>query len=149
MGRLVSVVLVTWNSAQWLRRCLDAIARQTHGQRELIVVDNASTDESLSLVSDATVIRNDTNRGFAAAVNQAIRAAKGEFIQLVNPDAFLAPDYIEKLLAAFEAEDVGMATGKLLRDDGSGIDSMGIRMTRTGRHLDVTEWRTGASPVGT
>ena len=138
MGRLVSVVLVTWNSAQWLRRCLDGIAQQTHRERELIVVDNASTDESLSLVSHARIIRNDRNVGFAAAVNQAIRVAKGEFVQLVNPDCFLEPDYIEKLLTAFDAEDVGMATGNLLRADGSGIDSMGIRMTRTGRHLDIT-----------
>ncbi|HSP17447.1 MAG TPA: glycosyltransferase family 2 protein [Thermoanaerobaculia bacterium] len=136
MGRLVSVVLVTWDSAPWLRRCLDAIARQTHGDVERIIIDNASSDETLSIVPDA--IRNSTNRGFSAAVNQAIANAKGEFVQLVNPDAFLEPHYIERLLPAFDDPTVGMATGKLLREDGSGIDSMGIRMTRTGRHLDIT-----------
>jgi GT2 family glycosyltransferase len=72
-------------------------------------------------------------------VNQAIAIAKGEFIQLVNPDAFLDPEYIARLISAFDAADVGMATGKLLREDGTGIDSMGIRMTRTGRHLDITD----------
>jgi len=145
MGRLVSVVLVTWNSAQWLRRCLDGVAQQTPRARELIVVDNASSDDSLSLVRSGPpssvhgplLICNERNVGFAAAVNRAIRIAKGDFVQLVNPDCFLEPDYIEKVLEAFHAEDVGMAQGKLLREDGSGIDSMGIRMTRTGRHLDI------------
>ena len=143
MGRLVTVALVTWNSAPWLRRCLDCIARQTHRDIELIVVDNASSDESVSLVGDRAkrLIRNDTNRGFSAAMNQIIAVANGEFVQLVNPDAFLQAEYIERLLKAFdEAEpSFAMATGKLLRDDGSGIDSMGIRMTRSGRHLDITD----------
>jgi GT2 family glycosyltransferase len=144
MGRLVSVVLVTWNSGPWLRRCLDSIARQTHRDIEQIIVDNASTDDTLSLVPNA--IRNDTNRGFSAAVNQGIAVAKGELVQLVNPDAFLAPDYIEQVLMAFDDPRVGMATGKLLREDGSGIDSMGIRMTRTGRHLDITDESSGLGP---
>jgi GT2 family glycosyltransferase len=144
MGRLVSVVLVTWNSGPWLRRCLDSIARQTHRDIEQIIVDNASTDDTLSLVPNA--IRNDTNRGFSAAVNQGIAVANGELVQLVNPDAFLAPDYIEQVLMAFDDPSVGMATGKLLREDGSGIDSMGIRMTRTGRHLDITDEASGLGP---
>lgn len=142
MGRLVTVALVTWNSRQWLERCLGGIARQTHRDVELIVVDNASSDESVTILpSHARVIRNGTNRGFSAAMNQIIAVAKGEFVQLVNPDAFLEPDYIEKLLGAFDDPGVGMATGKLLRADGSGVDSMGIRMTRSGRHLDITEDR--------
>ena len=143
MGRVVTVALVTWNSAQWLRRCLDCIARQTHRDIELIVADNASSDESVALAGHQAkrIIRNDTNRGFSAAMNQILATATGEFVQLVNPDAFLEPDYVERLLKAFDEADVSfaMATGKLLRDDGSGIDSLGIRMTRSGRHLDITE----------
>lgn len=141
MGRPVTVALVTWNSAPWLRRCLDCVARQTHRDLEIIVVDNNSADESVSLISGHAhhVIRNDTNRGFSAAVNQIIALARGEFVQLLNPDAFLEPDYIARLVAALDAAgpEFSMATGKLLRV-GGGIDSMGIRMTRTGRHLDIT-----------
>ena len=86
MGRL-SIVLVTWNSARYLRRCLEGLAHQTHREAELIVVDNASTDESLSLIPrDARIIRNDTNRGFSAAVNQGIAAAHGSYVLLLNPD---------------------------------------------------------------
>lgn len=143
---LVSVVLVTWNSAPYLGRCLDGIRQQTHRHAELIVVDNASADESAALVADhaATLIRNDTNRGFSVAVNQAIAVARGAYVLLVNPDCHLEPAYIETLISAMEP-DVGSATGMLLRASGygivpiDGIDSCGIRMTRTGRHLDITE----------
>jgi GT2 family glycosyltransferase len=154
--QLVSVVLVTWNSAQYLRRCLAGLRQQTHARVQLIVVDNASTDESIALVETdaATVIRNDTNRGFSAAVNQGIDAARGTYVLLLNPDCFLEAEYIERLVAAIHAEcDVGSATGMLLRGRGpeieptGEIDSMGIRMTRTGRHLDIVERTEGVHEV--
>lgn len=141
---LVSVVLVTWNSARYLRRCLEGIAHQTHTPLELIVVDNASTDDSVALVEPVAtqVIRNDSNRGFSAAVNQALRVARGEYVLLLNPDCHLLPDYAERLVAVLR-DDVGSATGLLIRAEGfdieptSEIDSAGIRMTRSGRHLDI------------
>lgn len=143
MGR-VSTVLVTWNSARYLRRCLDGLASQTQRDSELIVVDNASSDESLSLIPPhARVIRNDTNRGFSVAVNQGIEVATGELILLLNPDCHLLPDYIERLAAVFDDPSIGSATGMLIRAKGTDIepsgeiDSLGIRMTRTGRHLDL------------
>ena len=146
---LVSVILVTWNSAAFLPRCLTGLAEQTHERTELIVVDNASGDDSVAIVSmrAAHVIRNETNRGFSAAVNQGLRVAKGEFVLLLNPDCFLDPFYLEELLRAVReaGHDYGSATGKLLRGVGSEIeptgviDSLGIRMTRSGRHLDIAQ----------
>lgn len=140
MGDLLSVVLVTWNSAPYLRRCLDGIEGQTHRNRELIVVDNGSSDESLSLIpAHARVIRNETNRGYSVAVNQAIAVARGAFVLLVNPDCFLTPDYARLLMEVNE----GAATGLLLRAHShdiiptNAVDSAGMRMTRTGRHLDI------------
>src|SRR6185436_5595946 len=137
---VVSVIVVTWNSAQWLPRCVAAIRAQTHHDLELIAVDNASSDDSVALLGDARVIRNDANRGFSAAVNQGIAAARGDFVLLLNPDCFLAPDYLEQLLPAFGDARVGAATGLLWRAGVSParIDSAGMRMTRTGRHLDIT-----------
>jgi GT2 family glycosyltransferase len=137
---LVSVVIVTWNSAPFLRRCLAALAAQTYRQVELIQVDNASADESVAIVREsakATHIINDTNRGFSAAVNQAVRVANGEFVLLLNPDAYLEPDYVSSLVAALN--DFGMATGKLLQAESGLIDSKGIRMTRSGRHFDIDQ----------
>jgi GT2 family glycosyltransferase len=138
MPRVASVVLVTWNSAQHLPRCLDAIAQQSWPDVELIVVDNASTDGS----AERATIRNDTNRGFAAAVNQGIAVAGGELVLLCNPDAFLEPDYLSRIIEALDqaGASFGMATGKLLSaNDSNVIDSKGIRMTRTGRHFDIEQ----------
>jgi len=137
---VVSVVVVSWNSAHWLPRCLDGIRAQTHHDLELIAVDNASADDSVALFGDARVIRNDTNRGFSAAVNQGIAAARGDFVLLLNPDCFLEPEYLEQLLPAFDDARVGAATGLLWRAGVSpaSVDSAGMRMTRTGRHLDIT-----------
>jgi GT2 family glycosyltransferase len=137
---LVSAIVVTWNSAEFLRRCLESIREQSYQPIELIHVDNASSDDSVRLVEGARQIVNAENRGFAAAVNQGIAIAKGEYVLLVNPDAFLEPDYAANLVRALERAGgrFGMATGKLLRaDDPNVIDTMGIRMTRTGRHLDI------------
>jgi GT2 family glycosyltransferase len=144
-SKSVSIVLVTWNSAPYLRRCLDGILQQTYRDRELIVVDNASTDTSVELVAPhaTRVIRNDTNRGFSAAVNQGLAVATGEFLLLLNPDCYLLPDYAERLVAVLR-DDVGSATGLLIRAQGwdieptKDIDSAGMRMTRNGRHLDIT-----------
>lgn len=140
MDVVASAVLVTWNSAATLSRCVDALRAQTV-PLELIHVDNASEDESVALVRGADrQIINDTNRGFTGAVNQAVAIARAPFVLLVNPDCFLGSDYVQRVVAAMNAagELFGMATGKLLRADAPNvIDSMGIRMTRTGRHLDI------------
>ncbi len=145
LSNRVTIVVVTWNSAPYLRRCLEGILRQTHAARELIVVDNASSDASIELLEPhAThVIRNETNRGFSAAVNQALAIARGEFLLVVNPDCYLEATYVERLVATFD-ERVGSATGLLIRARGwdieptNAVDSAGMRMTRNGRHLDIT-----------
>jgi GT2 family glycosyltransferase len=149
MGRTVSVVLVTWNDAPFLRRCLKGIEQQTHDDIEFIHVDNASDDDSAAIVRSqfpaSRQILNEENRGFAGAVNQAIRHARGELILLCNPDAYLERDYIARILRAFDGvgNEFGMATGKLFRARGHEIepteliDSKGIRMTRSGRHFDI------------
>ena len=149
MGQRVSVALITFDSAQYLRRCLAGIAQQRDVEISLIVVDNASRDASVEIVRagkpDATVILNDVNRGYSAAVNQALLEADEEFVLFLNPDVFLEPDYLSLTVAALRegGEAFGSATGKLLRGTGPDIsptgliDSKGIRMTRSGRHLDI------------
>ncbi len=143
----ISVVLVTWNSAAFLSRCIDALRKQTL-PLELIHVDNASADDSVALVRDGfpgcRQIINETNRGFTGAVNQGVAEARGTFVLLLNPDAYLEPDYLARVIAAMDAagERFGMATGKLMSAAVPGIvDTKGIRMTRTGRHLDIGQGR--------
>jgi GT2 family glycosyltransferase len=159
MGRTVSVVLVTWNDAPFLRRCLKGIEQQTHEDIEFIHVDNASHDDSAAIVRAqfpaGRQILNGENRGFAGAVNQAIRHSRGELILLCNPDAYLERDYIARVLEAFDAagDEFGMATGKLFRARGHEIepteliDSKGIRMTRSGRHFDIGQGLPDSAPA--
>ncbi|HYO76942.1 MAG TPA: glycosyltransferase, partial [Thermoanaerobaculia bacterium] len=122
---LVSVVLVTWNSARYLRRCLAGLGQLTHRNVERLAIDNASSDASAELVARqaATLIRNDTNRGFSAAVNQGIAIARGEYVLLLNPDCYLLPDYVSRLVAALSsAPDFGSATGLLIRAVGDDLE---------------------------
>lgn len=139
----VSVVIVSWNSAVFLRRCLAALAAQTYDAIELIHIDNASSDDSVAIVGEAAPrarqIINDTNRGFSEAVNQGVRVAGGEFVLLLNPDAFLDAEYVARLVDALTdaGGTFGMATGKLLQAETGLVDSKGIRMTRSGRHFDI------------
>jgi GT2 family glycosyltransferase len=151
LSGLVSVILTTWNSAPYLRRCLEGLRGQSHTNLEVIHVDNGSADDSArivaELVPEARQILNAENRGFAAAVNQATAVAKGERILLCNPDAFLTSGYVAALVVALEeaGESFGMATGKLYRAAGldiapsAFIDTKGIRMTRSGRHFDIDQ----------
>jgi GT2 family glycosyltransferase len=149
MAERIAVVLITWNSARYLRRCAEGIASQSLRPCETVVVDNASADGSAdlaaSLLPGATVVRNATNTGFAAAANRGIAATTAEHILLLNPDVLLGERYCEETVAALAraGERFGAATGRLLRGEGDAIaptdivDSLGIRMTRNGRHLDA------------
>jgi GT2 family glycosyltransferase len=130
-----------------------AFARRASCRARSSSIDNASFDGSAEriegLLPDARVVRNATNRGFAAAANQGIAATSGEWVLLLNPDVRLAPEYCEKVVDAIEAggDRCGSGTGKLLQGVGEAIeatglvDSSGIRMTRSGRHFDIGQRR--------
>jgi GT2 family glycosyltransferase len=115
---LISIVIVNYNSGGWLRRCLSYVAQQTYPNWEVIIVDNASQDNSLALIHDydrVTIIRNQENRGFAAAQNQGIAAAGGGFVIALNFDLFMSPNYLQELVEALnKAPEAGWASGKLL-----------------------------------
>lgn len=102
-GGGVSVIVVAWQSGEDLTRCLSAIAAQTVPPLEILLVDNASTDgapvAAVKAVPGVTLIQAGKNLGFAAGVNLGARQALGEWLALINPDAFAAPDWIERLLA--------------------------------------------------
>lgn len=129
---LVSVIVVNWNRRDLLRACLASLESQNFRDFEIIVVDNGSSDGSLELLRSAAferiqTIKNAENRGFCAANNQGIRAARGEFIALLNNDAEADPGWLEELLAAVcDAPDVGMVASKILTyEDRSVIDKAG------------------------
>ena len=101
-GPLLSVVIVTWNSAAVVGRCLDALSENPPaGEWEAIVVDNGSTDETTEIVRrhalGPRLIANEENRGLAAANNQGMSAAAGELVLLANPDTEVTPGAVAAL----------------------------------------------------
>src|SRR5690242_9643435 len=93
---LISFSIVSWNVRELLLSCLGSIERFVTEPHEVIVVDNASTDGTVDMVRqhfpNARLIANQTNRGFAAANNQAWRVAQGDFIATLNSDTELISD---------------------------------------------------------
>ena len=138
----VAVCIVTYNSAAWIDECLASLRRQTWRNLSVVVVDNASTDDTVWRVgrADANVrlIRSDRNLGFAAGQNLAISSAEADYYLVLNPDVWLAPDYVERLVKLMEERpEIGSATGCLVRADGSGVlDSAGLAMSWTRRAVD-------------
>src|SRR6516225_7084798 len=94
---VVDVVIVNWNSRLLLRECVAAIERSPIAkQLHVIVVDNASTDGSSDGLAGGAVeiVRNPTNRGFAAACNQGAARGTARFVLFLNPDVRVRPDAI-------------------------------------------------------
>ena len=100
----VSVIVLNWNGAAVLPRCLDALQRQTFRDFEVLVLDNASTDGSVDEVelrwSGFRLVRFERNLGFSMANNRGARLARGHWLVFLNNDAFPRPDWLERLVDA-------------------------------------------------
>lgn len=138
---LVSVIIVTWNNADEVAVCLESVESQSHRPIEIIVIDNASHDGTADVVAKdfphVQLHRNKTNVGFSRGCNQGIDRAKGDFILFLNPDAILAPSYLEVLLESLENDpSVGSAGGKIYLDatDPKRLDSTGILLDKARWH---------------
>ena len=115
---LASVIIPCFNQLEFTRLCLPALFRYTRKPWELIVVDNGSTDGTapyLAGVRDAAPVRvevltNPANRGFPAACNQGLKAARGEYVVLLNNDAVVTHDWLDQLIALVESDPaIGLA----------------------------------------
>ena len=99
---LITVVVVNYNGGDYLRRCLQSLARQTFRDFETILVDNNSSDQSIEglgeLPPSIRILRETKNHGFAVANNLAARIAAGRWLALLNPDAEAHPDWLESLM---------------------------------------------------
>lgn len=110
----ITVIIVNWNSGELLARCVRQLMDQTLAPASVLVVDNDSTDDSLRRMpawDRVQVLRMDRNLGFAAANNRALARCGTEYVALLNPDAFAAPDWLARLHAAAQAHPGTAAFG--------------------------------------
>lgn len=148
----VAVIVVNWNGGTLLRRCLEALASQTRSADRVIVVDNASTDDSLEraepFLDGVQVIRLNENVGFARANNLAAGATLGfDALALLNPDAFADARWLEALVEAAERHPAygSFASQMRLAASPDVLDGAGDAY-----HVSGRAWRSGyGSPAAT
>jgi len=123
----LSIVIVSWNTRDLLKECLESLYRFTTGITfEVFVVDNASSDGSADMVRNAfphvNLIENRENAGFSKANNQAIRVSKGRYVALLNPDTLLIEDVFSPLIRHADLnEKIGAIGPKILNQDAKTI----------------------------
>jgi len=125
---LISILIINFNGAKWLAPCLDSLAAITYPNREVILVDNASSDESLQILQRypwVKLVRSETNRGFAGGNNLGLGHCSGDYVLLLNNDTISPPSFLEPLAAYLDQNPhVGVVQGKMI-------------LPRTGNTLDV------------
>ncbi len=145
----ISVVIVNYNGAKCLERCLQSLDAQTLRAFEILLVDNASTDDSCAFVEKnfphVKLIRSETNVGFAAGNNLGIRAARGNLIATLNTDTEIEIEYLEKLCAPMIDETVGACAPLMLEMERRNVvDAAGIVVDAFGY-----AWNIGAGDEAT
>ena len=124
----IAFVIVTFNSGQTIERCLGSIASQGLSRWQIVVVDNASSDNTVEQIRatgiSLTLLQNDRNRGFAAACNRGVAATSAGLIMLVNPDARLGAGAVEELRSALRSDErIGIVGPRLASPDGELLPS--------------------------
>src|SRR6201996_4594076 len=115
----VSVTIVTYNSGRFIKRCLESVLEQDYPFKEIIVIDNNSSDGTIDILEPfedrCRIVYNEENIGFASAQNQAISLSSAEWVLTLNPDVLLLQGFLEGLINAGNLDPkVGSACGKLL-----------------------------------
>jgi GT2 family glycosyltransferase len=121
---VISVVVLNYNGARWLERCISSVLEQSFRSIELIVADNLSTDGSdqiarqlLAGIPNARFISHGQNLGYCEGNNRAVAESRGEFIFLLNNDAWLEKDCLEKLFSEVRRTGASAATPMVLNWD--------------------------------
>ena len=127
----VSVVIVTIKAKDYIKSCLDSLLEQTHLPFEIMVMDNSSQPDfirELNRLYPSVKIYSSTNNLFyTGALNKGIQLAQGEFILCLNDDVILDQGFIQESLEGFLIKkNIGMVSGKILRQDKKTLDSTGL-----------------------
>ena len=104
-----SIVIPNYNGEKYIKQCIDSLYTQTFKGFEIIIIDNASTDNSRRIVEasypEIKLIKNCENYGFSTAVNQGIKSAKGQFVVLLNSDTVVDEYWLENLVNCIDKDD--------------------------------------------
>lgn len=151
----LGIIIVNWNTRELLRRCLETVHASTGTvTTQVVVVDNASTDDSALMVANqfpqATLVRLPENKGYAAANNRGMKAlgfpqvggtltaTPPRYVLLLNPDTELPPTALSEMVAMMDGDsDVGVAGPKLVLADGS----LDLACRRSFPSPEVSFWR--------
>ena len=150
----VAIVILNWNGKKYLEQFLPSVMASTYGNRRVIVADNASTDDSVSLLRrsfpSVELIINPTNEGFAKGYNTALKQVKADYYVLLNSDVEVAPGWIEPVIELMESDKMIAACQPKILDyhnktsfeyagaAGGWIDHLGYPFAR-GRIFDSCE----------
>lgn len=118
-SKRTSVIIVTYNGSVYLEQCLTSVQQDVGTDSEIIVVDNASSDDSADFVQrqypDVMLVQNRVNRGFAVACNQGAQIAAGRVLVFLNQDTRVEPGWLRALIRGLDQERaVGLTTSKIL-----------------------------------
>lgn len=115
---LVSVIILNYNAGNLLVNCIDSIKKSSYSNYEIVLVDNASTDNSLDLCKikfpNITPIKNTKNLGYCDGNNAGVRQAKGDYIVILNPDTVVKPSWLDELMHGYQTFGDGLYQPKLL-----------------------------------
>lgn len=125
----VSVIIPVHNNAKFTFNCLKSISKNTHGSFEIVVVDDASDDETprlLKSVKNLKIIRNSKNQGFIDSCNKGAGASKGKYLLFLNNDTIVTENWCDYLKDAILKDNVGAVGAKLVYPDGKLQEAGGV-----------------------
>lgn len=146
----VSIIIPSLNGKHLLAECLPSLMKQTYLNFDVLVIDNGSTDDTVSWLKPTyphvRIIENQKNLGFAAAVNQGIRNSNSPYVVTLNNDVVVDADWLESLIETADADSrLGMCASKMvfwhepsiINSSGISVDRAGIVWDRAGGEVDV------------
>lgn len=146
----ISCIIPSYNGAHFLEQYLPSVSGNFSDRNQLLVVDDASTDGSVEMLQRefpaVHVIARQTNGGFSAAVNDGIRATKGEFVVLLNNDVKVTPGFLDPIMPLFADESVFAISPRILLPSKGGIDE-GAKTGRWRHGMLYTDQRQGVTEV--
>jgi GT2 family glycosyltransferase len=144
---MLSVVILTCNSQEYIKACLDSVFRQDTTGIEVVIIDNASSDKTLEIIKGyfprVKLIENSKNLGASKARNQGIECSSGDWILALDSDVVLCDDFFEKFDSVRREfpGDVGMVQPNIFSADGKTLYSQGIYLSAFRRFYDLNRGR--------